>query len=114
MSKHDPKTGAFYFTAYDEELAIFIDTFDVMHSLKCVVKSKGNWQYVTAPTILKFGTNTKEEIDAEFEEALVKINKALALTFGKAPSTEPQTGVERVQWLLSNKVKLKNGRLTIG
>ncbi len=113
MSKHDPKTGAFYFTAYGKELAIFIDSFDVTHSLKCVVKSENLWQFVESPTILKFGEDTKGKVDAGFKQALEDINEALAATFGKDSPAEPQAGVERVQWLLDNKVRFENNKLTI-
>lgn len=117
MKQEDLDKAAKY-TLYGFQFATYIKSFDVQHTLYTEVYENGEWQYLIAPSILGFGVDTKEEIDAEFIQAFRIINDKIQEVYsGKEDSPpvieEPQTGVERVQWLLSNKIKVENNQIIV-
>jgi hypothetical protein len=73
-----------------------------------------DWAFIAAPSIYESQTKSKKETDARFKEVIQEINEALEETLGKDDTTAPESGFDRVQWLLKNKLSVVDNKLTIG
>ena len=89
-------------TIYDQTIRIqLVDPFGTGSEILLDTRYKvgDSWAYLAAPSLFLDQITTKAKTDELFENAIAEINAALEEAFGKV-STEPESGIERVRWLV--------------
>lgn len=71
-----------------------------------------NWVYFAHESIFFDQVKTAEATDAKFSEAVDKFNRKLVEYFGKDESVAPESGEQRLIWLVKNKLEF-NDKLVI-
>jgi len=101
------------YTAYNKQCRLTLSQmFPGQYGLRAEYQKEGNWTYITAPTLFESKMTTKESTDDEYIKALAEINSKMAEMFGEEPS-EPESGSERIQWLMDNKTFVENNELKL-
>ena len=101
------------YTAYGEECQLTLSKiFDGQWGLLAEYKKDGEWEYIAMPTIWTDALTTKELTDEAYQTALDEINIATKALLGEVQD-EPQSGVDRIQWLMDNKTIVIDNNLTL-
>ncbi len=121
MSVGTPSANAFMFelTSNNKDYDVYIDVTnfpDTNDFLDCRYREKGTngeWLWVLSPDL--FNLEDTQSTDKAFSEAISKINEKLKKTFNlQEVSAIPDKGVDRLKWLLSNRLKWSGKELLIG
>lgn len=109
-----PPANARYDICHDVPTAIFIHKLDEVNiSLRAVFEKDNIWRYIAAPTLLEYGIDTKQEIQKDLSDAFDEINAECQRLFSPGSSSEPDGGVEYIQWLLDNKTVFVGNQLKL-
>ena len=102
------------YTAYGKEcLLTFNLIFAGQYGLRAEYKNeRGDYTYIAEPTIISTSLTTKELTDEAYQTALDEINIATKALLGEVQD-EPQSGVDRIQWLMDNKTIVIDNNLTL-
>jgi len=103
------------YTAYGKECRLtFSFIFAGQWGLRSEYKNNsGDWIYIAEPTIFETNLTTTESTDEAYKKSLDKINIAMAEMFG-GDTSEPESGTDRIKWLVDNKTIVENNNLKIG
>lgn len=103
------------YTVYGKQCKLTIHLiFGDQYGLRAEYKNDdGDYVYIAEPTIIDSGLTTKELTDAAYQAALDEINIATKALLG-GDSSEPDSGIERIQWLVDNKTIVVDNDLKIG
>ncbi|HHZ68683.1 MAG TPA: hypothetical protein EYN67_09845 [Flavobacteriales bacterium] len=103
------------YTAYGKGCKLTLNfIFAGQYGLRAEYKNAdGDYTYIAEPTIIDSGLITKELTDAAYQVALDEINIATKALLGEVP-TEPDSGIDRIQWLVDNKTIVVDNDLKIG
>ncbi len=103
------------YTAYGKECRITLEQiFDIEWGIRAEYKDEvGVWTYIAMPSFYIEQLTTKEDTDAVYQAALDKINVATKTLLGGG-STEPDSGIDRIQWLVDNKTIVVDNDLKMG
>ncbi len=99
------------FTAYGKECRINLgNIFGDQYGIRAEYKEGDDWKYIAEPSFYESALNTKEKTDEFYQTALDEINAAMEALFGKV--TEPESGADRIQWLI-NKTVVTDDKLSV-
>lgn len=114
QQSNTPPANSFFYTVYSTECATFINQiFSTEYGLRTVCKNQsGEWGFITEPSFFESDVDTREKADATYSNALGIINADLTAALGGGGS-EPDSGVERIEFLLLNKTIVVDDQLTI-
>lgn len=100
------------FTAYNKECRINLgNIFGDQYGIRAEYKEGDTWKYIAEPSFYSSSLNTKEKTDEFYQKALLEINEAMAKMFGKVPA--PESGKDRINWLIENKTIVVNDNLKL-
>lgn len=111
-----PPATAARFTVYGAQCALRLNVIvpGVMLGLRCEALINDEWSYVKEVSFTPEEISTKADTDAVFQKCLDEINVSLEEALGGGnPSEEPESGEERIQWLLDNRLKVVDNKLTM-
>lgn len=98
------------YTAYGKQCRLNTnEIFQGQFSIRAEYDKDGTWTYIDEPSLGDL--STKEKCYAEYQKSLDSINAAMASLFGEV--TEPENGVDRIQWLIDNKTYVENNELKV-
>lgn len=99
------------YTAYNKQCRLTLNMmFPGQYELRSEYQKEGVWTYILGPTLFESNMTTKEDTDDEYVKALDAINEKMAAMFGEEPA-EPESGSERILWLMDNKTFVENNEL---
>jgi len=106
-----PPANSFKGNVYGYEVAVFVNQiFSGEYGIRSLYFSNGEWQYLAEPSCFTDNMTTAQDVDYCFGLAVNEINEAIEATL-KPVSTEPSSGVMRLQWLIENKLKIQSDKL---
>lgn len=120
MAVGKPSINAFFFdiNSNNKVYEVYIDVTnfpDTNDFLDCRYREKGSngeWEWVLSPDL--FDINSTQNTDKAFSDAIGKINVKLKEMFNlDVDTTIPESGVERIKWLLLNSLKWDGTGLVI-
>lgn len=113
LAEPPPPANAFKGQMYGYEVAIYIeDIFSSQYGLRTVYFANGEWHYITSPSFYDQEIDTKEKADALFKQMVDQINLAVYEELNPI-SQEPNCCVERIQWLIENKLTIVENQLSV-
>lgn len=109
-----PPATAFKGTMYGYEVAIYVnEIFGAQYGLRTTYKVNGEWVYLSEPSFYESEIDTKEKADDVFIAAIAVIN--IAAYNELSPITmEPDSGLDRMQWILENSVSIVDNQIIVG
>ncbi len=101
------------YTAYGKECKLeFKKVFGDEWGLRAEYKDeRGEYNYIAEPTMFASNLVTTEATDAAYTNALDEINAAMEALFGGVD--EPESGTDRILWLMDNRTKVVDNKLTL-
>lgn len=100
------------YTVYGKQCKLTLNAiFDGQWGIRAeYMNGDGDYVYLSEPSMFEQQLTTKELTDAAYQKALDQINVDTEAMFGEVP-TEPDSGIERIQWLLDNSTYVENNQL---
>ena len=95
---------------YSYHLNFVNQIFDGEYGLRSLYFINGEWHYLVEPSCFTVNMTTAGDFDYCFSSAISEINAAIEATL-KPISTEPSSGVMRLQWLIENKLSVQSDQL---
>ena len=100
------------YNAYNKQCRLKLHLiFGTEYGLRAEYQEGEEWVYISEPTFFASELTTKEETDVKYQEALDVINAKMEQIFGEV--TEPDNGVERIQWLMDNRTVVIDNNLRV-
>lgn len=113
LAERPPPASAFKGDMYGYEVAVYVnDIFSGQYGLRVSYKTDGGWVYITEPDFYASEIDTQAKADAMFLEVIDEINIAVYEALNDI-SQEPPGGIERMQWLLENKLSIVDNQLVV-
>ena len=108
-----PKANSFQGIAHGYEIAISThQIFDNLHGLRAVYKQGEKWVYLSEPEFYLHEIETKEGADEVMIRALEIINAAILAQLAPI-SVEPESGLVRIEWLLTSKLAVADNEVVL-
>ena len=91
----------FEFTAYGKNFTVQLNQiFSSEYGVRCTYEHEGQEKYLYESNFYEADITTKAVTDAVFARAIQEINAELQNTFGKVAGAEPESGIERMEFLI--------------
>ena len=105
----------FEFTVYNKSFTIKLNPIfpPNQYGIRCTYEHAGDEKYLLEVGLFASHMTTKEKTDEVFTKAIQQIAAEIEKTFGKAPSAGPESGVERIEWLIKSQLAVVNGKLVV-
>lgn len=123
MSRGTPEADDFHGQIVDKNgkhYDLYIELLEGFSSdaldLDCRTREQGTseWKWLCGIDLYKSQMNDTVSTDDKFNKALDKINIEIKKAFGENNSPIPESGEERIKWLIQHALKIENNEVTNG
>tara|TARA_Y100000310_G_scaffold342527_1_gene446152 strand:- start:1905 stop:2291 length:387 start_codon:yes stop_codon:yes gene_type:complete len=116
-----PSAGAKHFVLdgkhkqYDAYIDI-VEYFTGQWGIDCryrEIGTSGKWVWLLAPQIIENQLGNESSADEALSQAIKLINEEIKTVFGGEVKPIPESGIERLEWIVTNGLKVENNVISI-